>query len=213
MELVNEFKTSDFKILGDNTLSDGGTTAVSQKMFDLVHAVTENATAANVKALQDFAQEGTNTLSLTAPTQSQVYAVGDAFRNEETGKLIEGRGEIAVDMNGDGIKETRVTARLSEDGKTSLVVSNDSQKIIMNNSVLARDIIGDIADARANGSYSDPEKDKLINLARSAVQFAGLDNLAGSMQVAQADRGTLGDVGTQSVGNNVQQGPATGIGM
>lgn len=210
MDLAGEFKTSANVLLENNRLSDGGALDVTRTMFYLVHAAVENGTTVDeVKALQDFARAGMNSVGIAPPTQSQVFAIGDAFRSEETGKLVEGRGEIAVDFDGNGTKESRVVARLAEDGNTSLIVSNSEQKVVIKDSALAENIISTIADARANGTYSDTEKANLMDLARSALQAAGLGNMVGTMQVAQA---TLGDTGVQSVGS-AQQGQSSAISL
>lgn len=206
MDLAGEFKTSANVMLENNRLSDGGALDVSRRMFDLVHAAAENGTTVDeVQALQDFAREGMNRVGIAPLPQSQVFATGDAFRSEETGKLVEGRGEIAVDFDGNGTKESRVVARLAEDGNTSIIVSNSEQNVAIKDSALAENIISTIAEARANGSYSDTEKANLMELARSTLQAAGLGNMVGTMQVAQADRGTLGDAGIQSVGSVPQE--------
>lgn len=205
MKLVGELKTSASVMLENSQLSDGSTLDVTRRMFDLVHAATENGiTIHEVKALQDFAREGMSRIGIAPPALSQLYAIGDAHRSEETGKLVEGRGELAVDVDGNGTKESRVTARLTEDGNASLIVSKGAQKIVLNDRALTENIISTISDARADSNYSDAEKANLMDLARAALQAAGLGTMLGTMQVAQAGQGILGDAGVQSVGSTPQ---------
>ncbi len=209
---ITEKINSIAELTGTNAYGQAIAQEKSLELHKLVNEVLDDkrVDADDFKKLKDFAEEALNAPkgfgSFQRRTASPVYATGDSLVDESNGTTVEGRATIKVDFDGNGTQETSLNARISEDGKASLIISNGNQQISLKDTALAKTVIETVVTAREDGEYSDPEKAKLAALARSAVQIAGLDKIAGSLQFAAADTASIGDLSPNGGGQGAGLG-------